>query len=66
MLPGAVLYVYIGATARDVLGAPSADFYRQILNYVGLAATIVAVVIITRVARKALRAAEERREDHVW
>jgi uncharacterized membrane protein YdjX (TVP38/TMEM64 family) len=66
MLPGAVLYVYLGATARDVLGPPSADFYRQILNYVGLAATMVAVVVITRFARKALRAAEERREDHVW
>jgi hypothetical protein len=64
MLPGAVLYVYLGATARDALAAPSADFFQQLLNYVGLAATIVTVVVITRFARKALREAQERGENH--
>ena len=63
MLPGALLYVYIGATARDALVPSSADFYRQLLNYVGLAVTIVIVAVIARFARKELRTAE-RGKDH--
>src|SRR4029434_6787305 len=49
--------VYIGAAARDAIGAPtdeSADFYQQILKYVGLLATIAVVVTVTRMARRAL------------
>jgi uncharacterized membrane protein YdjX (TVP38/TMEM64 family) len=62
MLPGILLYVYIGAAARDALTGPtdgSTDFYQQILKYVGLLATVAVVVIVTRVARKALREAEQ-------
>jgi pyruvate/2-oxoglutarate dehydrogenase complex dihydrolipoamide dehydrogenase (E3) component len=40
----------------------SADFYQQILKYVGLLATIAVVVIVTRIARKALREAEQVQE----
>jgi pyruvate/2-oxoglutarate dehydrogenase complex dihydrolipoamide dehydrogenase (E3) component/uncharacterized membrane protein YdjX (TVP38/TMEM64 family) len=60
MLPGTFLFVYIGAAARDALAGQmaSADFYQQILKYVGLAATFGVVVLVTRVARKALREAE--------
>jgi uncharacterized membrane protein YdjX (TVP38/TMEM64 family) len=62
MLPGAFLYVYIGAAARDAL-AGQADgavaFYQQILKYVGLLATVAVVVMVTRLARKALREAEQ-------
>jgi uncharacterized membrane protein YdjX (TVP38/TMEM64 family) len=63
MLPGALLYVYIGATARDALAGPvdaSANFYQQVFKYVGLVATLVTVVVITRVARQALREAEQQ------
>lgn len=61
MLPATFLFVYIGAAARDALAQPdaSADFYRQLLKYVGLAATIAVVVLVTRIARKALREAEQ-------
>jgi pyruvate/2-oxoglutarate dehydrogenase complex dihydrolipoamide dehydrogenase (E3) component/uncharacterized membrane protein YdjX (TVP38/TMEM64 family) len=61
MLPGTFLYVYIGAAARDaVIGrTASTDFYQQTLKYVGLVATFAVVVMVTRIARKALREAEQ-------
>jgi pyruvate/2-oxoglutarate dehydrogenase complex dihydrolipoamide dehydrogenase (E3) component len=61
MLPATFLFVYIGAAARDALDGQeqSADPYMQLLKYVGLAATIGVVVIVTRIARRALREAEE-------
>jgi pyruvate/2-oxoglutarate dehydrogenase complex dihydrolipoamide dehydrogenase (E3) component/uncharacterized membrane protein YdjX (TVP38/TMEM64 family) len=61
MLPGTFLFVYIGAAARDALAGQSAtaDFYQQMLKYVGLAATVAVVVVVTRIARKALREAEQ-------
>jgi pyruvate/2-oxoglutarate dehydrogenase complex dihydrolipoamide dehydrogenase (E3) component/uncharacterized membrane protein YdjX (TVP38/TMEM64 family) len=65
MLPATFLLVYIGAAARDAIGAPtdeSADFYQQILKYVGLLATIAVVVTVTRIARRALREAEQSQE----
>ena len=65
MLPGTFLYVYIGAAARDALvgqAAASAGFYQQILKYVGLLATVAVVVVVTRIARKALREAEQQQE----
>ena len=42
--------------------AASAGFYQQILKYVGLLATVVVVVVVTRIARKALREAEQQQE----
>jgi len=68
MLPGTFLYVYIGAAARDALAGQidaSAGFYQQILKYVGLLATVAVVVFVTRVARKALREAEQLQENKV-
>ena len=65
MLPATFLFVYIGAAARDAIGGPtdtSADFYQQILKYVGLLATIAVVVMVTRMARRALREAEQSQE----
>jgi pyruvate/2-oxoglutarate dehydrogenase complex dihydrolipoamide dehydrogenase (E3) component/uncharacterized membrane protein YdjX (TVP38/TMEM64 family) len=65
MLPATFLFVYIGAAARDALAGQvdgSADFYRQIFKYVGLLATVAVVVIVTRIARKALREAEQAGE----
>ena len=64
MLPATFLFVYVGAAARDALAGqdPSADFYQQILKYVGLAATVAVVVVVTRIARRALREAEQLQE----
>jgi uncharacterized membrane protein YdjX (TVP38/TMEM64 family) len=55
MLPATFLFVYIGAAARDAIGGPTdtaADFYQQILKYVGLLATIGVVTLVTRMARR--------------
>ncbi|MGH7810064.1 MAG: FAD-dependent oxidoreductase, partial [Candidatus Binatia bacterium] len=68
MLPATFLFVYIGAAARDAIAGQSdasADFYQQILKYVGLLATIAVVVLVTRVARKALREGEQQQEGSV-
>lgn len=67
MLPATFLFVYIGAAARDALAGQmaSAGFYQQILKYIGLLATIAVVVIVTRIARKALREAEQAQEGSV-
>ncbi|MGE5303653.1 MAG: TVP38/TMEM64 family protein [Alphaproteobacteria bacterium] len=64
MLPGIFLYVYIGAAARDaIVGVnSSAGTYQQVLKYVGLLATLAVVIIVTRIARKALREAEQDQE----
>jgi len=65
MLPAMFLFVYFGAAARDALDVqPSAatDFYQQGLKYVGLLATLAVFVVVTRMARKALRAAEQAQE----
>src|SRR5258705_10520371 len=66
MLPAMFPLVYVGATARaalEVQPTTAADFYQQILKYVGLAATVLMVVIVTRLARKALREAERAQVD---
>jgi pyruvate/2-oxoglutarate dehydrogenase complex dihydrolipoamide dehydrogenase (E3) component/uncharacterized membrane protein YdjX (TVP38/TMEM64 family) len=66
MLPATFLFVYIGAAARDALAGQmdaSAGFYQQILKVVGLLATVALVVVVTRIARKALREAEQEQED---
>jgi pyruvate/2-oxoglutarate dehydrogenase complex dihydrolipoamide dehydrogenase (E3) component/uncharacterized membrane protein YdjX (TVP38/TMEM64 family) len=62
MLPATFLFVYIGAAARDAVAgqmSASADFYGQVLKYVGLLATLAVVVSVTRIARAALREAEQ-------
>ncbi len=63
MIPGILLFVYIGAAARDVVltGAVpgSAGILQQVLKYVGLLATAAVVVIVTRIARNAMREAEQ-------
>ena len=65
MLPGMILYVYIGAAAREALMGGTAeppDLFQQALKYVGLLATIGVVFVIAHFARKALRESQYRRE----
>lgn len=58
MLPGTVMYVYIGSLAGDLATLGSGERTRStgewILYGVGLAATIVVTIFVTRIARKAL------------
>jgi len=60
MLPGTVLYVYLGSlvtTAAALGGAEQRPATPRGWYWIGLAATVVVVVVITRLARRALRAA---------
>ena len=59
MLPGTLLYVYSGKAAGDVAAlaggaAPERGMGELALLGVGLAATAVVTVIVTRIARRAL------------
>jgi uncharacterized membrane protein YdjX (TVP38/TMEM64 family) len=66
MMPGTVLYVYLGTAAGELAGAganDSGDTWGLILKLVGLAATIAVTIVITKVARKALAEATEIRAE---
>ncbi|MFU8779138.1 MAG: TVP38/TMEM64 family protein, partial [Roseovarius sp.] len=57
MMPGTVMYVYLGSLAR--LGADVQEgggMAQTILRVVGLVATVLVTLYVTRVARKALKA----------
>jgi uncharacterized membrane protein YdjX (TVP38/TMEM64 family) len=63
MLPGTFLYVYIGSLAGDVAaaaGGGGAGTGKTILAAIGVAATIVVTVLVTRIARRALAEASGR------
>ena len=59
MLPGTIMYVYIGSTLGSLAEAVAERTERtageQIFFYAGLVVTIVVTIFITRVARKALK-----------
>jgi uncharacterized membrane protein YdjX (TVP38/TMEM64 family) len=61
MFPGTVMYVYLGSAAKSLTdlaaGNVSGGMGRQILFGIGLAATIVLTIAITRLARKAMKEA---------
>jgi uncharacterized membrane protein YdjX (TVP38/TMEM64 family) len=61
MIPGSFMYVYIGSLGRSSLeaaaGGEGVETLRLVLQIVGLAATVIVTIFITRVATKALREA---------
>jgi uncharacterized membrane protein YdjX (TVP38/TMEM64 family) len=57
MLPGTVLYVYLGAAGRAAARGLGRTPLENAYLAVGLAATVAVTVYLTRVARKALRKA---------
>ncbi len=63
MVPGTLMYVYLGTAIGDLArlsaggAADEGGTLRTVLFYVGLAAAVVVTVVITRIARKALRQA---------
>lgn len=69
MLPGTFFYVYLGSlvtNASELLSGkrPSVGAWGQAFYWGGLAATLLVIVLITRIARRALsRALEARGED---
>jgi uncharacterized membrane protein YdjX (TVP38/TMEM64 family) len=58
MLPGTLLYVYLGSVAGDLAtiaaGASAATGYENWIKFGGLAVTAVVTVLVTRIARRAL------------
>jgi len=59
MIPGTVMYVYIGSLAGDIarIGIetqPANPTIQWVIRIVGLIATVIVTVYITRIARKAL------------
>ncbi len=63
MLPGGLMYVYLGSAARSLAdvaaGTVEGGLAGRIFFWVGLAATILVAGFVTRLARKSLKAAEE-------
>jgi uncharacterized membrane protein YdjX (TVP38/TMEM64 family) len=61
MIPGAFMYVYLGTLGKSSLeaaaGADSTEGLKLALQVVGLVATVLVTVLITRTARKALKEA---------
>jgi uncharacterized membrane protein YdjX (TVP38/TMEM64 family) len=61
MMPGTFLYVYLGTLGRSGLEAAAgrgrAETFRVALQVLGLLATLVVTILITRTARRALREA---------
>ena len=59
MIPAGILYVYLGTAARDLTeiaaGEVKGSTEQQIFLYVGLAVTVVAVTVVTRIAARSLR-----------
>ena len=58
MLPGTVMYVYLGSALKSLAdvaaGSPEGGTPQTVFFVVGLAMTIVATVVVTRVAKRAL------------
>ncbi len=61
MLPGTLMYVYLGSAVGELADIFAGNYQggiaQKALFFVGLAATVVVTILITRIARKALRAA---------
>jgi uncharacterized membrane protein YdjX (TVP38/TMEM64 family) len=59
MIPGTLLYVYLGAVAGDAASASAgnAQVWQTVLKAVGLAATAAVTIYVTVLARRALREA---------
>jgi uncharacterized membrane protein YdjX (TVP38/TMEM64 family) len=54
MMPGTVMYVYLGSLARAASGIPLRTPGEWVLYGIGLLATVVVTLLVTRLARKAL------------
>jgi uncharacterized membrane protein YdjX (TVP38/TMEM64 family) len=58
MFPGTAMYVYLGSAAKNLAALVAGDFEggpaQKVLFFIGLAATVVVTVLVTRVAKRAL------------
>jgi pyruvate/2-oxoglutarate dehydrogenase complex dihydrolipoamide dehydrogenase (E3) component/uncharacterized membrane protein YdjX (TVP38/TMEM64 family) len=67
MLPGTLMYVYLGSLITSVselaAGRTSGGFAQQIFYFAGLAATVAVTLYVTRIARRALADATARESE---
>lgn len=56
MMPGTVLYVYLGSLAKEAAGPRERSAVEWALYAAGLVATLVVTVLVTRLAKRALAA----------
>ena len=67
MLPGTVMYVYLGTAGKAGLdaaaGSAGRTWQQDALLGVGLVATIAVTVLVTRIARNALKEADPGSEE---
>jgi uncharacterized membrane protein YdjX (TVP38/TMEM64 family) len=67
MIPGTIMYVYLGSALKSLAevaaGSPEGGTSQKVFFAVGLVMTIVATVVITRVARRALNEAVADQSD---
>lgn len=67
MLPGTLMYVYLGTAARSVRDVLTGETQLSQLHYVafsvGLVATILTAIVLARIARDAIRAASSTEEE---
>jgi uncharacterized membrane protein YdjX (TVP38/TMEM64 family) len=71
MLPGTLLYAYLGAVGKATLAAKSPpSVWRYLLLGAGLGSTIAVTIIISRIARNALKKSgavnTEHSSNHAW
>jgi pyruvate/2-oxoglutarate dehydrogenase complex dihydrolipoamide dehydrogenase (E3) component/uncharacterized membrane protein YdjX (TVP38/TMEM64 family) len=63
MVPGTLMYVYFGSAARSLAevaaGKVEGGIAGQLFFWFGLAATIAVALVVTKIARKSLKTAEE-------
>lgn len=61
MLPGTIMYAYLGSALKSLTevaaGQPEGGATQNVFFYAGLVMTVIATVVITRVARRALHEA---------
>jgi uncharacterized membrane protein YdjX (TVP38/TMEM64 family) len=69
MIPGALMYVYIGSVAGSLAAIASGHVEGgvagEVLKWVGLVVTIAVTVFVTRIARRSLKEAEIRSNANV-
>jgi pyruvate/2-oxoglutarate dehydrogenase complex dihydrolipoamide dehydrogenase (E3) component/uncharacterized membrane protein YdjX (TVP38/TMEM64 family) len=69
MLPGTIMYVYLGSAARSLTdvaaGQVEGGLARQIFFWAGLAATVLVAYVVTRIARRSLTAETAAQGDRV-
>jgi uncharacterized membrane protein YdjX (TVP38/TMEM64 family) len=65
MLPGTVMYVYLGSGLRSLAAAAAGEteggMAERIFFWVGLAVAILVALVVTRIARRALKRATDER-----